>query len=110
MVEPSAFLAQQARQGPLAVFAVICHITDVIQIQHPYARQTDRCATYRHFPCQILRLQVIRPAGAEQSEEQKHTQVAQAHIAVTMLAQRVFDGTDDGKRAKSQEDQCNGDW
>ena len=101
MVEPSTLLAHQARQSPLTVFAVICHITDIIQIQHPYARQTDRYAATEYFCGQRMRLQIIRSAGTQQAEEQEHAQISETHIAVTMLSQRIFDGTDDGESAET---------
>lgn len=99
MVDPSAFLTKQARQGPLTVFAVICHIPKVIEVEHPYAGQTDGYSAPEDFCSQSLRLQVIRPAGTEQTEEEEDAQVAQPHITVAMLAQRVFDGTDDSESA-----------
>ena len=99
MVDTSAFLSQEAGKGPLTVFAVICHIPEVIEVEYSYAGQTDRYTAPDDFCGQGLRLQVIRPAGAEQTEEKEDAQVAQAHIAVTMLAQRVFDGTDDSESA-----------
>ena len=70
MVYTSAFLSQEAGKGPLTVFAVICHIPYVIQIEHTHARQPDRYTAPDDFCGQGLRLQVIRPAGAEQTEEE----------------------------------------
>ena len=97
MIEPCAEGSKQTRERALAVLKVMAHIADIIEVQHSHARQSDCDAAPERLPCHRLRLQVVRTHSAEQTEEEEHAQIAQAHIAVTMLAQRIGDGTDNGQ-------------
>jgi hypothetical protein len=69
-----------------AMHAVILHIADIIQIQHPNTRKTDRDTAPNDFPCHRLRLQIITAYCAQQAEEEEYAQVTQTDIAVTVFA------------------------
>ena len=104
MVYFRACVPEHARERAFSMRAVIIHIAYVIEVQYPHARQTDRHAAPYHFGRQCLYLQVIGPQRTEQTEEKEDTQITESHIAVTVFAERIFDGTDNRQGTKSQED------
>ena len=77
--------------------AIIIHIAHVIEVEYSDARQSDCNATPEDLPGQRLRLQIIGAKRTEESEEKEDSQVTEPHITVTMLAEGVFDSTDDGE-------------
>ena len=99
MVDFCSAYAQQARERALAVRTVIIHIAYVIEVQYPDTRQTDSDTAPYYFGSECLCLEVKASECAQQTEEEKDAQIAQAHIAVTMLAEGIGDGADDGEKA-----------
>ena len=75
--------------------AIIIHIAYVIEVEYSYAGQTHRHTCPEDLPRKGLCLQIIRTHRAQQSKEKEDTYVTQTHIAVTMLAERVFYHPDD---------------
>lgn len=95
MVDLRAPVPKHTRERALAMRAVIIHIAYVIEVQDPYAGQTDRHAAPYRFGRQVLYLQVISAERTEQAEEKEDTEITESHITVAMLPQRIFDSTDD---------------
>ena len=58
MVNLAAGDAEQRRKRTLPVRAVIIHIAYVIEVEYPYAWQTNRDTATDHFPSHELRLQI----------------------------------------------------
>ena len=76
--------------------AIIIHIAYVIEVENTNTGQTHRYTCPEDLPCKRLCLQIIRTHRTQQSKEKEDTQIAEPHITVTMLAERVFDRPYDG--------------
>src|SRR5690606_22688314 len=71
---------------------IIFYITHIVEIEHSYSQQTNRCGRKKHLPIQHICLQKIRTYYANNSKKNKYRNISKSTISIGFTTNGIGNG------------------